>query len=215
MGGFSDVDVEAAIVDLDTVFSGELRASIVAAYFAAWRTWTRNILRYLPVCPTRTARSVVWALVLAEVRARLSDSPDVIFKETKQGHFFLIVPGGKKVKSILVRFKYLDQELHTHNYPTQTSIEYDEQMPLPGIPPGIRVSVGYRPNQDETAITGVFAVWSVGLQKLWVRELDKVAADVTPVLPITPIVKPTDQPRRTKVKDELNKDKKEDPSSEK
>jgi hypothetical protein len=213
MSGFSDEDVEAAIVDLDTVFSGNLRAIIVAAIFAAWRTWTRDILKHLPDCPTRTARSNMWALMLVEMRARLSDSPDFIFKETKQGHFFLVVPGGKKVKSILVRFKFLDQELRTHNYPTQTSIQYDRQMPLADIPPGIRVSVGYRPNQNETAIAGVFAVWSVGFQKLWVRELDKVEADVTPVLPIKPVTKPTDQPRRTKVKDELSQSKKEDPNS--
>src|SRR5208282_104134 len=132
MRGFSDKQVQSIASVLETVFDGDLGTTLVAIMYAAWRTWVRSILRFLPGCPTRTRRSVVWALIRAEAQTRLGNNPEIIFKETKQGHFFVQIPGRKEVASILIRFKFLDEDLLTSNYRTQTSIEYDRQMPLEG-----------------------------------------------------------------------------------
>jgi hypothetical protein len=219
MRGFSEEDVRLQIALLETIFSDALQRTLVAVFYAAWRTLTGSILKFIPDCPTRVRRNVFWALLLSEARVRFGENSEILFKETKQGHYFVQIPGQTKGSSVLIRFKFLRQDLLTSNYPTQGSLQYDRQIPLAEIPQGIRVNVGYRPNQDETSLDGVFAVWAIGSQKLWMKQLESADPATLVPLPLSAAAsrKPTSQPRRTKVKDDLfkKKDNKDDPNADK
>jgi hypothetical protein len=216
MRGFSEEDVQLQIALLEKVFSDALQRTLVAGFYAAWRTLTSSILKFIPDCPTRVRRNVFWALLLSEARSRFGENSEILFTETKQGHYFVQIPGQRKGSSVLIRFKFLREDFLTSNYPTQGSLQYDRQMPLAEIPQGIRVNVGYRPNQDETLLDGVFVVWAVGSQILWTKQLDTAnPATVLPLpLPTAASRKPASQPRRTKVKGDLSKKKdKKDPNT--
>jgi hypothetical protein len=203
-GFFTDAEVQAIISDLEAFFTGNRRATFGRHLQRRMANLDCSIMKLLPDCPKRTRRAVMWTLLLNEARTRFGDDQDIHFKETRQGHFFILVPDALRGISILLRFKFLDNELHTRNYPTQTAIDYNKQMPLPGIPQGVRVDLGYRPNQDETALNGIFAVWSFGLQKLWVCQLDSAVPGIVRdiQLPTAASFKPI-APRRTRVKDGL------------
>lgn len=212
MQGFSDKDVQLQIAFLEAVFKDALQRNIVAIFYSAWRTLTEDILKHIPSCPTRARRNILWALLLSEAKSCFGENSEILFKETKLGHYFVQIPGQKRGSSVLIRFKFLRPDLLTSNYPTQGSLLYDRQGPLTEIPTGIRVNVGYRPNQDETSLDGVFVVWAIGPQKLWMKRLDGADSATVTTLPIvTSDPKPT-QPRRTKVKGDLL-EKKNDPNA--
>jgi len=80
------------------------------------------------------------------------------------------------------------------------SLKFDGQSRLKGVPSGLRLNVGYHLDRDETQMTGIFVVWSIGKQTLWSARLD--GAGVQPEQISLP-VSTTDQaqPRRTKIKD--------------
>lgn len=203
MRGFSEGEIKATIADLEDFFTRDRRRIVVGVFNTAWRTWITSILRYLPDCPKRTRRAVIWTLLLNEARARFGDDANIVFRETRQGHFFFQIPGSNSAGSILIRFKFLTEDLHTRNYPTETALDYNRQIPLPGIPAGIRIDVGYRLNADETALIGIFAVWSVGLTKLWVYQLDSTYPHV--IEDITSRTAASSKPiRRTRVKKDLD-----------
>lgn len=59
----------------------------------------------------------------------------------------------------LINFKKLDEQLLSSNYPTFTAQGFQSGEDLPGIPSGLtRVTVGYVPHADFTAINGIYAV---------------------------------------------------------
>lgn len=54
---------------------------------------------------------------------------------------------------VTIRFKKMDEDGRTRNYPTKQAIDYDAQLPLPGLPlPPVNLVVGYLLDPTETEI---------------------------------------------------------------
>jgi hypothetical protein len=166
MDRISDEDVQLVKATLSAMLP-----TLVLIVRSAWRQWEQNFLRLLPGCPVRARRNILWALILQQVRLRLGDSSGVALRETQQGHFLVIIRGANRLGPIILRFKYLRPDFTTSNYPTQGAIKYGLQLPLPGIPRGTRLTIGYALNPAETEIEGIFWVWSVGTRVLWRESL--------------------------------------------
>lgn len=108
-------------------------------------------------------------------------------------------------------FKRLDQDLLPSNVPTQTSLGFDEQIALPGIPPTLpRIIAGYVPNVDWSGITSTHLVFRLGRVMLWhvcleeelMEALDTVTARTNPIPDAAQKRKPL------RVKDEILPDRK-------
>jgi hypothetical protein len=177
MDGISEEDVQRVKATL-----GSISPVLVLIVRNAWRVWQRDLLKMLPGCHVRTRRILLWSLMLQEAKLRLSDSSDIAFRETRQGHVVIIVRGSRGVGSIVLRFKHLHQDFTTRNYPTQGAIRYGLQLPLPGVPRGTRLTIGYTLNAAETELAGIFWVWSVGARILYLESL--VEDDRTIELPL-------------------------------
>jgi hypothetical protein len=101
--GFSESEVKAVVADLEGFFTEDRRRILVAVFHAAWRIWTTSILQYLPDCPKRTRRAVIWTLLLNTARTEFGDDLNIVFKETKQGHFFFQIPGNDGMDPLAFR----------------------------------------------------------------------------------------------------------------
>lgn len=89
---------------------------------------------------------------------------------------------------IAVRFKKLDECLRASNIATQQSIDFMSQVPLPAIDIPINLHVGYKLNQLETDIEGIYITQPTSAySNAWFFELeyDRSAAISATVSSIT------------------------------
>lgn len=166
MNGISEEDVQHVKALVNSI-----APTLVLIVRGAWRSWTTNHLPLLPNCPIRVRRSVMWALTLQEAKLQFGEIDEVSVRETWWGHVLFILRGPQKARSIILRFKHLHGDFSTRNYPTVASLKYNLQLPLPLIPRGTRITIGYTLSQDETQLTGIYWVWSVGTHLLYHESL--------------------------------------------
>lgn len=178
MDGISDEDVEGVKAVLSTI-----APVLVLIVRNAWRIWERHLIKLLPGCHVRTRRVLLWNLMVQEAKLRLSDAADKIaIRETRQGHVLIVIRGPRNFGPIVLRFKHLHQDFTTRNYPTQGAIKYGLQLPLPEVPRGTRLTIGYTLNSAETELSGIFWVWAEGPRVLHHESL--VEEDRTISLPL-------------------------------
>ena len=103
-----------------------------------------------------------------------------------------------QIGPLVVRFKKVDEDLRTSNFPTPTALLFDSQAPLPGIPLGDRVTVGYLLNEFETSILGVFVILAKSDRVLWSYEL-AAAVDLVELFP-RGTDKPISEPIESKIR---------------
>jgi hypothetical protein len=70
-------------------------------------------------------------------------------------------------RGLVVQFKMIDEKGRTKNYPTRTAVDYDRQLEMPGFPPGMRVTAGYRLDELATEVVEVSMVARVGKSVVW------------------------------------------------
>ena len=131
---------------------------LYACLMKAWQRWVSEFAPLLPDTSPRARANMVYDLIIDEGRRRLSGQWGVKFVEG-QSRYLLNVKD-----RLIVRFKKLDENLQTHNYPTLLSLQFDDQMDLPGsgfVSSLPRVTVGYRLKNFDTEIDP-FVVYSVG-----------------------------------------------------
>lgn len=85
----------------------------------------------------------------------------------------------------LVRFKKMDEDGNTRNYPTPQAEAFDAQEKIEGLPPAaVRLSVGYLANPTFTAIERVILSKPNGESAEWSAAIDPAATpafvDITP-----------------------------------
>ena len=179
-----------------------LRTSVVAA----WAHWLKVLPEY-PLCSRRGRRTNMNEFIVQEVRSQFGDMVGVNIIETKSGRFLVTVEG------IVLLFKHVDVGYKPSNYPTRESIAFNKQLPLPGVPKGPRLVIGYQLNALETELTGVFVILLKGNNVMWYYELGKAGGAVIEMFPESP-AGPRVVPKRPKESDKKPKKKKTQPSEE-
>lgn len=159
-------------------FHDELHACVAAA----WRRWKDEFAPRLQLPYLRCRANVIYDLMIEEARKRFSGSPDVTIVEDVQRALLVI-------GDLLLRFKKVDDQLHTRNYPTQGALQFDGQLRLPGIPRGTRVTVGYRIDELQQKLSAVLIVLAVGGRVQGAYEIlpdESAAFAPRPIAPIVP-----------------------------
>ena len=165
----------------------------------AWNHWLHRCAGTIPL-PTRRARAnVVHDLIAAEIRKEFDES----------GRARVVDAGGRLLLSyggdLLIRFKKLRPGLHTSNYPTQLALAFDHQIPLRGIPTGVRLTLGYVLDRLETGLAGIYLVCARGNRVQWAREIAGAAGGQLIALPgqRDASAAPSGRVRRRKTGDEV------------
>lgn len=82
---------------------------------------------------------------------------------------------------LIVRFKLVDRNLRSSNYPTPKSKDWNNQLPLQGIPPLSRCEFGYRLTLTGTAIEDAFLLLRYGERILWLWQVLGQRAGTFPI----------------------------------
>lgn len=110
----------------------------------------------------RAKASCIYSHMEALAHENLTDKPDVIFKKIRGLNVWII---GEKAT---IRFKKMDEDGRTKNYPTKQARDFDKQLPLPGIPyPPLNLVVGYWPNSLGTDVERVQVARPMGKSIDW------------------------------------------------
>lgn len=98
----------------------------------------------------RAAANCVYAHMLADAERRLSVRTGVVFKDVRGLKLWLVDDAA------VVRFKKMDEDGRSRNYPTKQAKDYDRGTTLPGLPPpAVRLSVGYLADPTATEVLRV------------------------------------------------------------
>lgn len=132
----------------------------------------------------RVRANVVWAYMQEEATEHLLARPGVKPIDAFETRTFLIAD------EVLVRFKLLDADGRSRNYQTRRARLYNLNYPIKGIAPSaIRVDVGYRLNELQTAIAAIEVSHRSGKHIAWRFSLDQPAEAI--VIPIQPTLDAT------------------------
>lgn len=111
---------------------------------------------------TRAAAANIYTHMVALAENLLTDKPGVVFKTIRNLKVWII---GEKAT---IRFKKMDEDGRTRNYPTKQARDFDRQLPLPGIPfPPLNLVVGYLPNALGTDVERVQVARPAGKAVDW------------------------------------------------
>ena len=165
---------------------------------SAWERYNALPDRAPLAAQPRTRANVVWAYMQDEANQYLSALPDVRVVDAYQSRTFLIAD------EVHVRFKLLDAQGRSRNFQTARARLYNENLPIDGISPSaIRVDVGYRLNDLQTAIAAIEVAHRAGEKIAWRFSLDQPTEAM--VIPIQPTLDaeveyvPVVRPRRTEI----------------
>jgi hypothetical protein len=179
---------------------GPYHDGLYACVLAAWEHWKRLVSEFHGFSRVGR-RNVLHEFIVQEARTRFGDVVGVKIKETKSGRFLV------RVERIVLFFKHVDSAFQPKNYPTEGAIAFSGQLPLPGVPKGPRVVIGYQLNELETELTSGSVIFLVGRKVMWDYEISKNTAGgvVIPMFderqkpPRAPRVRPKQpkQPKKT------------------
>ncbi len=162
------MDIQTALGRLDP-WLDELDA-IVRRGFAIYRDYPAAVL---VEHDSRAAAACVFCHMLREAERRFSE-------DRRRGVGMLAVRGLNLIRFedfALVRFKKMDEDGNTRNYPTEQAISFDAQEPLPDLPlAAVRLSVGYVPDATATAIEQVVLAKPNGRFAEWAAAINPAAA---------------------------------------
>ncbi len=150
---------------------GFLHEKLSQTVYDAWDKLVTQILPLFPGCSVRGKRNAMYELMIQKARPLFSDLRGVKLQETEHGRILLVVDTPKE--HILIRFKKTNEKFETSNYPTQGSLDFDRQFELPWIPTGVRLTVGYLMDADETKLEAVYLFCSTGKKLHWQYELTR------------------------------------------
>ena len=93
----------------------------------------------------RAAATCTYDHMVAIADRLWTDRPGIVAKEIRGLKVWLIGPAA------VLRFKKMDEDGRTRNYPTKQAKNFDRQLPLPGLPePAIRLTAGYWLDETQT-----------------------------------------------------------------
>ena len=98
----------------------------------------------------RAAANNIYAHMVAIADRILTDKPGVVFKNIRGLKVWIL---GERAT---IRFKRMDEDGRSRNYPTKQARDFDKQLPLPGIPlPPLNLVVGYLADPTGTMVERV------------------------------------------------------------
>ena len=114
-------------------------------------------------------------------RLALDDNPDIAWGND-QGQRFLVID-----ERINLRFKLIDGNFESRNYPTKRANQLRLQYTLDGLPKGEWLEVGYRLDITGIVLQDAFVLLRVGKQIPWIWQIAGNQIDEFPVqLPLRP-----------------------------
>ena len=94
---------------------------------------------------SRAAATCTYDHMVATADRLWADKPGVAAKEIRGLKVWLICTVA------VIRFKKMDEDGRTRNYPTKQAKNFDRQLPLPGLPaPAVRLAAGYWLDETQT-----------------------------------------------------------------
>jgi len=110
----------------------------------------------------RAAANCIYSHMVALADAFLTDKPGVVFKNIKGLKVWIL---GDRAT---IRFKKMDEDGRSRNYPTKQARDFDRQYPLPGIPhPPLNLTVGYLADPTGTRVDRVQVAKPAGRSIDW------------------------------------------------
>jgi hypothetical protein len=98
----------------------------------------------------RAAANCIYAHMVALADAKLTDKTGVVFKNIRGLKVWIL---GERAT---IRFKKMDEDGRSRNYPTKQARDFDRQLPLPGLPyPPLNLVVGYLADPTGTTVERV------------------------------------------------------------
>jgi hypothetical protein len=147
---------------------------------AAWNDYMTSITEQIRCLQHRRTRACIVHDFMVSHAKRLFEGVPGVHIEDRSGIVLLVIDD-----RLAIRFKKLDKENRTRNYPTQQALAFMQQLDLPTIPSLARLVVGYRLTNLETELESVFVVCPNGLSNAWGMELKPPAIGGN-VVPLTP-----------------------------
>ena len=125
-------------------------------------TYRRYPAEFLVEHDARAAAANTYCHMLAEAERRLSDRPKIVLLDIRGLKVFVI--GATEV----IRFKRMDEDGISRNYPTKQAKDFDSGETLPGLPsPAARITAGYLPDVTGTSIIRVQIARPFGRSVKW------------------------------------------------
>jgi len=98
----------------------------------------------------RAAASCIYTHMVALADNMLTDRPGVVFKNIRGLKVWILS------ERATIRFKKMDEDGRSRNYPTKQARDFDRQMALPGLPyPPLNLVVGYLADATGTTVERV------------------------------------------------------------
>ena len=150
-----------------SAFTGALRNSI-----NAWN----NDLAFAQMVLDKSARAIIINQYWYQfANLALGDDAGVVLRIDKLQRFLAID------ERIILRFKLIDNNFQSSNYPTQRAIKWRLQRPFAGIPPCERLELGYRLDITGTVIRDAFVLLKVGDRIVWMWQVGGEKIDIFPI----------------------------------
>jgi len=110
----------------------------------------------------RAAANCIYTHMVALADERLTDRAGIVFKNIRGLKVWIV---GEQAT---IRFKKMDEDGRSRNYPTKQTRDYDRQMQLPGLPhPPLNLVVGYLPDPTGTEVVRVQVARPMGRNIDW------------------------------------------------
>ena len=106
----------------------------------------------------------------------LADDSMVRREKNRGGESYFVIED-----SFALRFKHLDGNLMSRNYPTRRFRNWDHQLRMPGLPPWDRLEFGYRMDITGSTIRDAFILLRRGKVFLWIWQVMGQRIDTFPV----------------------------------
>jgi len=152
----------------------------------------------------RTKANIRRDHVVTRIMEAFHGLPNTGLIEKNDGLFLLVLYSPIINQTLAIRFKKLDNTLKAANIPTQQAEMFDDQFPLPEVPPkATYANAGYTLNQIGTDVDGVYITCPNGPNDFyWIISIDEGESvqpvELLPTLPQEPIL----PPRRVRVRGE-------------
>lgn len=154
-----EIDADSAVDGLGPERMGKLRGCLEGA----WTIYDASIRPTLPLCSAVGMANILRELVIEQVRNTFVGVPGVEIKDnTVKGRFLLEID-----KKFLLQFKKFTKDFQTVNNPTETSLAFDNQQIVEGVPDLPRITVGYQLGQYNTSLAGMWVAFCIGKENIW------------------------------------------------
>ena len=149
--------------------------TFVRALKNSLHVWNTNLSSSQLVLSQSTRASILNDYWYYFANQQLGDTTGITLQLEKHQRFLIVDD------RLIVRFKLIDRNLRSKNYPTPASKDWNNQLPLQGIPSLSRCEFGYRLTLTGTAIEDAFLLLRYGDRLLWLWQVLGPEIDVFPI----------------------------------